>query len=539
MKRLLTIILLAAFIFTFQVHSAKILFDYTKDERAGNADWVIDTNYPIPYPSNPTAEDDWTGAISAWGYEMYLDGHTCHTLTSTYGITYGDGGNAYDLSNYDVFVVCEPQYQFTASEKTAILAFVNAGGGLFMVSDHYASDRNSSGWDSVEIWNDLGTDAEFGMHFQASGESYNNFTYTSSRVETDAGDPITRGAEGNVNSFAFHGGTAITLDTGNNATVLGHIWQDAGHTYVMFATAEYGSGRVCAVGDSSPADDGTGYSGDDLYDGWNEADDKIAFLNGMLWLLETSCDDGDVTAPDWTVTGDANLIVNPGNTVNGLDWDDATDAQNPSVTYSVYRDTSTGFTPGAGNRIVQGLSNSEYTDTGLTNGTPYYYRISVENCVPLTRNNNLADEASGIPTASGGGSTLDISGYQIVQYDAAATFTFPGSTSVDPGQYIIIARQSDQATFEAEYGTLPAGTMYFNGFDVIGGNGFPVINGNEYFDLKDSTGTVIETTYDDPGNDPFAFHRNNTGDDASLLQAGLQIIQQLLVQELEQHPMPV
>ncbi|MCK4666129.1 lamin tail domain-containing protein, partial [Candidatus Dependentiae bacterium] len=323
-------------------------------------------------------------------------------------------------------------------------------------------------------------------------------------------------SEGDVNSFAFHAGTTITLNTGNNATALGHIWYDSGHNYVMFATAEYGSGRVCAVGDSSPADDGTGFSGDDLYDGWNEADDNIAFLNGMLWLLETSCDASDVTAPDWTVTGDANLIVNPGNTVNGLNWDDATDAQNPSVTYSVYRDTTTGFTPGVGNRIVQGLSNSEYTDTGLTNGTPYYYRVSVENCVPLSRNNNLADEASGIPTG-GGGSPLDISGYQIFQFDNPVTFTFPASTSVDPAQYIIIARQADQATFEAEYGTLPAGTMYFNGFDVIGGNGFPVINGNEYYELKDELGVTIETTYDDPGADPFAFHRNNPGDDASLL----------------------
>ncbi|MDD3626228.1 MAG: lamin tail domain-containing protein, partial [bacterium] len=415
MKKLFILsILILTCLFLQQVDGAKILFDYTKDERAGNADWVIDTNYPIPYPTNPTAEDDWAGAISAWGYAMYLQGHTCHTLTTTYGITYGNGSNPYDLSNYDVFVVCEPQNQFTSGEKTAILNFVNAGGGLFMVADHYGSDRNGSGWDSVEIWNDLGSETYFGLHFQGSGESYNNITYTSTRVSTDAGDPITRGPNGDVNSFAFHGGTTVTLNTGNNSTATGHIWYDSSHNYVMFATAEYGSGKVCAVGDSSPADDGTGYSGDELYDGWNEANDDTAFINGMSWLLEGSCDTGDATAPDWTVSGDANVMANPGNTVVALDWDDATDAQNPSVTYSVYRSLTQGFTPGTTNRITQGLTSSQYTDTGLTNGTTYYYRVSAENCVPLTRYNNLADEVSAVPTAGGGGPcalTLIISEY--------------------------------------------------------------------------------------------------------------------------------
>ncbi|MCD6579809.1 hypothetical protein J7L48_10075, partial [bacterium] len=404
MKRIFTIIFLGLFLSSgLSVFSANILFDYTKDQRAGNADWVIDTTYPIPSPSNPSSETSWAGAISAWGYAMYLQGHTCHTLTSTYGITYGDGGNAYDLSNYDVFVVCEPQNQFTTAEKTAIINFVNAGGGLFMVADHNASDRNSSGWDSPNIWNDFGTDSYFGMHFGVTGDSNNNISYTSSKVSTDGADPIIHGSNGDVSSFAFHAGSTITMNTGNNATVKGHIWYDSvDGTYAMYATAEYGSGRVCAVSDSSPADDGTGYSGDTLYDGWNEASDKEAFLNGMEWLLESSCNSGDVTAPDWTASGIANLTANPGNGVNGLDWDDASDAENPSITYSVYRDTVTGFTPSAGNKITSGLTDSLYTDTGLSNGTTYYYRVSVENCVPLSRTNNVGDETSGTPSSSGG-----------------------------------------------------------------------------------------------------------------------------------------
>ncbi len=78
MKKLSLFFVLAVLLLGIGVNgfSANILFDYTKDQRAGNADWVIDTNYPVPSPSNPGSESDWAGAISAWGYAMYLDGHT-------------------------------------------------------------------------------------------------------------------------------------------------------------------------------------------------------------------------------------------------------------------------------------------------------------------------------------------------------------------------------------------------------------------------------------------------------------------------------
>ncbi|MFY0108250.1 hypothetical protein ABTP98_19440, partial [Acinetobacter baumannii] len=70
-------------------------------------------------------------------------------------ISYGNTANPQDLSYYSVFVVDEPNIIFTAAEKTAILRFVQNGGGLFMISDHDISDRNNDGYDSPDIWNDL------------------------------------------------------------------------------------------------------------------------------------------------------------------------------------------------------------------------------------------------------------------------------------------------------------------------------------------------------------------------------------------------
>src|SRR5262249_31933108 len=90
--------LLAALVVASPAAAAKkALFDNTKAETAANADWVIDTDQPVPVPDQSaitwaTSETYWTGAISSWGVQLVKRGYTVATLTPTYGITYGDGG---------------------------------------------------------------------------------------------------------------------------------------------------------------------------------------------------------------------------------------------------------------------------------------------------------------------------------------------------------------------------------------------------------------------------------------------------------------
>ena len=284
MQRLLFIVLVASELF-----GARILFDLTKDEDAGNADWVIDDNWPLPQPSWPASPTDWNGAISSWGYQLKMQyGDTVHTLYS-YPITYGDTTNPYDLSNYDVFVVPEPQDTFTVSERNAILNFVANGGGLFIVADHYASDRNGNGWDSPRIWNNFGTEQYFGFHFQVSGESYNSISETSSSLNyaSDLYD-ILHGPEGDVSSLAFHAGDVMRLNTSYNSNVKVVVYYP-GTSYGMCVVSRYGNGKVAAIGDSSPCDDGTARPGNShIYNGWGEATDSILFLNITRWLVPTS-----------------------------------------------------------------------------------------------------------------------------------------------------------------------------------------------------------------------------------------------------------
>lgn len=258
----------------------KFLFDNTKAETAGNADWVIDednsTPQRIPTPlqstiTSTTSETYWTGALSSWGIALVKKGNTVETLPSGASITYGSSTNAQDLKNYNVFVIDEPNIRFTTAEKQAILNFVKNGGGLFMISDHTISDRNNDGWDSPAIWNDFMTNNGLISNPFGFSVDLTNISETSTNVLSgNLTNPILHGSQGNVTKLAFNNGASLTLSPTANATVQGLIWQNnytQSNTKVICASSTYGSGRVYIVADSSPMDDGTGAPNNQLYVG--------------------------------------------------------------------------------------------------------------------------------------------------------------------------------------------------------------------------------------------------------------------------------
>ena len=278
----------------------KILFDDTKAEQAGNADWVISnssspTQVPTPAQSGITSsstETFWSGALSAWGVDCVKKGYYVETLPPSGSITYGNTSNSQDLSKYNVFIVCEPNSQFSATEKTALMNFVKNGGGLFMVSDHTVSDRNNDGWDSPMIWNDflttnsVNSNNPFGISFDLA-----NISLTSTNLATITNDSILHGPMGACAKVMWSNGTTMTLDKTKNPTAVGYIYNTGatttGTTNVMFATAKYGNGKVAAIGDSSPCDDGTGGSGNTLYNGYTGdvgVNHEYLLMNATIWL---------------------------------------------------------------------------------------------------------------------------------------------------------------------------------------------------------------------------------------------------------------
>ncbi|MGZ3932664.1 MAG: T9SS type A sorting domain-containing protein [Bacteroidia bacterium] len=317
----------------------KILFDATKAETAGSADWVIDADqHNLGYSTGPavvgggtesnaqriptaaqsgitasTPETYWDGALSAWGTDMVKKGYIVESLPYNGAITYGNTGNPQDLSNYKVFIVCEPNILFTAAEKTAIMNFVKNGGGLFMISDHDVSDRNNDGQDSPHIWNDLMQNNSvqnnpFGITFD-----YVNISLTSTVVAANPQDSLLHGPGGNVTEVQWSNGTTMSLNTSQNASVTGDVFKNlpaSGTTNVMVAHARYFSGKVAAIGDSSPCDDGTGDPNDALYGGYYTdaaGNHEKLLVNTTIWLART----GSATSVNEAAAGAAGISVFP------------------------------------------------------------------------------------------------------------------------------------------------------------------------------------------------------------------------------------
>ncbi len=216
-------------------------------------------------------------------------GHTVETLPAGTPITYG-GTGAQDLKNYDVYVITEPNIRFTSAEKTAILNFVRNGGGLFMIANHNGSDRNNDGFDSARVWNDLMSTNSVKTNPFGISITLNNISETTSNRLSATTDPILNGSRGVVTQLKYSAGATMTINTTANPTAKGLIWRGSstqGTSNIMCATATFGTGRVVAMGDSSPADDGTGTPGDTLYPGWTElSSHSILHLNASLWLAK-------------------------------------------------------------------------------------------------------------------------------------------------------------------------------------------------------------------------------------------------------------
>ncbi len=298
----------------------KILFDCTHSETAGNGDWCIDADaqnlgwgssgaytggsksnpqrYPNPAQTtvtSSTAETYWEGALSYWAIDLVNKGFWVETLPYTGQITYGSSTNAQDLSNYNVFIVDEPNIRFTQAEITAIMHFISNGGSLFAISDHQGSDRNNDGWDSPMIWNDFMTNNPVQNNAFGHTFLYENFSGVSSNILVSATDSVLHGPMGNVTEVQWSNGTCMVINPSQNSSVKAHIWKNGygqTDTAAICVTAQYGCGKIASIGDSSPPDDGTGNPSVSLYTGYTgdaAGHHRPWLVNIVLWLANAGC----------------------------------------------------------------------------------------------------------------------------------------------------------------------------------------------------------------------------------------------------------
>ncbi|WP_438358007.1 DNA-binding protein [Brevibacillus dissolubilis] len=286
-------------------NAKKILFDNTHAQTAGAADWVID------------------GAFSDFGNALANEGFYVTELRKTTAITYDD------LKNYSVFVVGEANIPYKTTEQAAMVQYVQNGGSIFFISDHYNADRNKNRYDASEVFNGYRrgawADPAKGMSTEERNSYYMQDVVSSDWLGTNFGVRFrynaigdvtannivapsqTFGITSGVSTVAMHAGSTLAIRDPKKAKGIVYLptttakWASAVDQGVYngggvaegpyAAISKVGAGKAAFIGDSSPVEDATPKylreetgSTKKTYDGFKEQNDGVLLVNMVKWL---------------------------------------------------------------------------------------------------------------------------------------------------------------------------------------------------------------------------------------------------------------
>ncbi len=156
----------------------------------------------------------------------------------------------------------------------------------------------------------------------------------------------------------------------------------------------------------------------------------------------------------------------------GLTWGAST--SNCAVTYDVYRSTTAGFTPAAGNQVGTATGTS-YSDTGLAASTTYYYAVAAVNSVgasAATAQAHATTAAAVVTPPTGAPTIATQPANQTSTVGATATFSVVASGTGSFTYQWQLNGQAIAGATSARY-TTPALTAAANGsvYAVVVGNG--------------------------------------------------------------------
>jgi endoglucanase Acf2 len=98
----------------------------------------------------------------------------------------------------------------------------------------------------------------------------------------------------------------------------------------------------------------------------------------------------------------------------------------PNVTYTVYRSTTSGFTPSPATQVAAGLTAAAYADTGLAASTTYYYVVEAVNA---GGSSGPSAQASATTSAGSGGGSSNVAEPNTLYLVGGATATMPSQLS--------------------------------------------------------------------------------------------------------------
>jgi hypothetical protein len=100
-------------------------------------------------------------------------------------------------------------------------------------------------------------------------------------------------------------------------------------------------------------------------------------------------------------SGPTNLTATPGNTAATLSW--TASGTGAPTSYTIYRGTQS---DGEANTAIGTVSGTTFTDTGLHNGTKYFYNVAANNVVGVSPDSNEVSTTPAPGSIGGGGSNL-------------------------------------------------------------------------------------------------------------------------------------
>lgn len=287
---------------------ADVLFDATHGVTAGEADWVIN------------------GGFSTFNDDINNKGIT---TTST---GYNDEITLDLLEQYKAFIIPEPNIPLKTSEQEAIKAYVEQGGSVMMIADHYNADRNLNRFDASEIFNgyrrgaytDITKDMKHDEIQSDRMQDVKSSDYLSEtfgvRFRYNALDDVILSAKDEDNVFGLldgvkkvnmHAGSTILITDNRKAKGVlypeslssqdkwGHAVDQGVYTKgfkdegAFVAVSKLGKGKAVFIGDSSIVEDSTPkYVREDngqtknTFDGIREMDHQRLMENLVGWMVK-------------------------------------------------------------------------------------------------------------------------------------------------------------------------------------------------------------------------------------------------------------
>ncbi|GMK37091.1 hypothetical protein PCCS19_01440 [Paenibacillus sp. CCS19] len=389
----------------------KVLFDHSHGQTAGAADWVID------------------GGFSDFADGLRGAGFTVESLDRTIPFTFGEQAVTYEkLSQYDVFIIGEANIPYKTSEQAAMLQYVNNGGSIFFIADHYNADRNKNRWDASEVMNGYRRGAwdnpAKGMTAEEAASPAMQGVQSSDWLATNFGVRFRYNALGDVDnmtdvvapnqafgittgvaSVAMHAGSTLAILDPQKAKGIVYVpsnvsaWANAVDNGVysgggraegpFAAVSKVGAGKAAFIGDSSPVEDATPkYFREEngakktTYDGFNgEANDATFLVNTVKWLANHESYTNLSQVAGLQLDQPTTLLASETPALTTEPQAEPWAA--PAAGYKWYDPTT--FKPGSYGSTAAPAVEAQYAlvhQATLPNAVPFQIRVTVNNLLP-------------------------------------------------------------------------------------------------------------------------------------------------------------